>query len=75
MSDVFKGSRFDENTHEVHCDCAHDKVASFLLHRTVSHVVEIRRTKITRHDYNRVPEVDYAALAICKTAVVEYLQE
>ena len=43
-------------------------------YRTFTHVVEVRRTKIRRHDDNRVPEVNDTAFTVGQTTVIEDLQ-
>ena len=60
----------DELRWEVSLDSAHNELPCLRSYRTFTHVVEVRRTKIRRHNNNRVPEVNDTALT-----VIEDLQE
>ena len=60
----------DELRWEVSLDSAHHELSCLRSYRTFTHLVEVRSTKIRRHNDNRVPEVNDTALT-----VIEDLQE
>ena len=65
----------DELRWEVSLDSAHHELSCLRPYRTFTHLVEVRRTKIRRHNDNRVPEVNDTALTVGQTTVIEDLQE
>ena len=65
----------DEFGREVVADGAHDELPCCWLDGAFTHVVEERRTKVARHDDDRVAEVDDATLPVREATVVEDLQE
>ena len=65
----------DEFRREVSLDSAHNELSCLRSYRTFTRVVEVRSTKIRRHNDNRVPEVNDTALTVGQTAVIEDLQE
>ena len=54
---------------------AHNHSSRLVLHGSLTHIIQIRRTKVGRHDHDRIPEIDNSALSVRQPAVVEDLEE
>lgn len=59
----------------MHLDSAHNQLSRLLLHRSFTHIIQVRRSQVRSHDDHRIPEVDDTALTVRQTTVVEDLQE
>jgi hypothetical protein len=65
----------DKLGREVRLNRTHHQRTRLGLHRALAHIVQVRGAKVRGHDDHCVAEVYDAALAICKAAVIEDLEE
>lgn len=59
----------------MHLNSTHHQLARALVDWSFTHVIQIGRTQIRRHDDDRVLKIYSAALPVCEASVVKDLKE